>query len=95
MDATAAVPVNWMVMDDCRPDRRVRYFVIEGSNSLASWQTNLTFQPTLFEEGRLPASPKVRVHSGTYEVSRRLYARLLPLIEQHLASHPKVGLSST
>ena len=64
-------------------------------NSLASWQTNLTFQPTLFEEGRLPASPKVRVHSGTYEVSRRLYARLLPLIEQHLASHPKVGLPST
>jgi hypothetical protein len=38
LDATAAVPVNWMVMDDCRPERRVRYFVIEGSNSLASWQ---------------------------------------------------------
>jgi hypothetical protein len=53
-------------------------------------QTNLTFQPTLFEESLLPSSPKVRVHSGTYEVSRRLYARLLPLIEQHLASHPEV-----
>jgi len=51
LDATAAVPVNWMVMDDCRPDRRVRYFVIEGSNSLASWQVHTPSRTPLSRRG--------------------------------------------
>ncbi|KAK3262817.1 hypothetical protein CYMTET_28349 [Cymbomonas tetramitiformis] len=89
--AGGALPVNWMVMDDS--SSRVRYLVIEGSNSVASWQTNLTFQPVPFEEGRAHSS--VRVHRGAYEVAEALYAVLLPLAQEHWASHPEAKVAIT
>ncbi|KAK4476349.1 hypothetical protein RD792_015498, partial [Penstemon davidsonii] len=40
-------PCEWFVCDDS--SIYTRYFVIQGSDSLASWQANLFFEPTKFE----------------------------------------------
>lgn len=40
-------PCEWFVCDD--PTIYTRRFVIQGSDSLASWQANLFFEPTTFE----------------------------------------------
>lgn len=40
-------PCEWFVCDEA--DARTRCFVIQGSDSLASWQANLLFEPTMFE----------------------------------------------
>ena len=40
-------PCQWFVCDEA--DARTRCFVIQGSDSVASWQANLLFEPTTFE----------------------------------------------
>ncbi|KAL9234538.1 hypothetical protein vseg_009397 [Gypsophila vaccaria] len=55
-------PCEWFICDD--PTTHVRYFVIQGSESLASWQANLFFEPTKFEE------TDVLVHRGIYEAAK-------------------------
>jgi hypothetical protein len=46
-----ACPSEWFVCDD--EEQHVRYFVIQGSDSLDHWITNLTFDPVPFEEAGL------------------------------------------
>jgi hypothetical protein len=46
-----ACPSEWFVCDD--EEQAVRYFVIQGSDSLEHWITNLTFDPVPFEEAGL------------------------------------------
>lgn len=73
-------PSEWFVADDERA--RTRYFVIQGSDSLASWKANLAFDPVPFEGTR------VKVHRGVYEASLALYDTLLPYVEE-FAEHNK------
>mmetsp|Transcript_26268 Transcript_26268/g.86246 ORF Transcript_26268/g.86246 Transcript_26268/m.86246 type:complete len:854 (+) Transcript_26268:21-2582(+) len=75
-------PCEWFVVDD--PRTRTRTFVVQGSDSVASWRSNLTFDPMTFEDPELG----INVHRGVYEAAIILYDQLLPLVLQHLASHP-------
>lgn len=47
LQSDAACPSEWFVCDE--EDTHTRYFVIQGSDSLASWQANLLFESSLFE----------------------------------------------
>lgn len=47
LSSTRLSPCEWFVCDDDRS--ATRFFVIQGSESLASWQANLLFEPTQFE----------------------------------------------
>jgi len=47
----AACPSEWFVADDGRT--HTRYFVIQGSDSLDHWKTNLMFEPVVFEDPSL------------------------------------------
>ena len=76
-------PCEWYVADDERTATRV--FVIQGSDSVASWRSNLAFDPVVFEADALHA----KVHRGVYEAACALYDTLQPLIDDHLASHRK------
>ncbi|XP_038973433.1 phospholipase A1 PLIP1, chloroplastic isoform X2 [Phoenix dactylifera] len=69
-------PCEWFVCDD--PSTCTRCFVIQGSDSLASWQANLFFEPTKFEE------TEVQVHRGIYEAAKGIYEQFMPEIEEHL-----------
>nr|CAD1834150.1 unnamed protein product [Ananas comosus var. bracteatus] len=55
-------PCEWFVCDE--PATHTRCFVIQGSDSLASWQANLLFEPTKFENTGVP------VHRGIYEAAK-------------------------
>jgi hypothetical protein len=81
-------PTEWFIADD--PATHTRYFVIQGSDNVDHWRVNLTFDPVPFEDAALG----VRVHRGVYEAATALYHRFLPLVQDHLASHPfaQVGL---
>ena len=59
------------------------WVVVEGSTSLASWQTNFTFQPTTFEDAALD----VRVHRGSYAAACDIYARVEDVVRRHVATH--------
>ncbi|XP_040377953.1 phospholipase A1 PLIP1, chloroplastic-like [Oryza brachyantha] len=72
-------PCEWFVCDEA--DARTRCFVIQGSDSLASWQANLLFEPTVFE------GTGVLVHRGIYEAAKGIYEQLMPEIAAHLAAH--------
>ncbi|XP_074263390.1 phospholipase A1 PLIP1, chloroplastic [Silene latifolia] len=72
-------PCEWFICDD--PATRIRYFVIQGSESLASWQANLFFEPTKFEE------TDALVHRGIYEAAKGIYKQFLPEIENHIRTH--------
>ncbi|GAB2291092.1 hypothetical protein Dimus_025347 [Dionaea muscipula] len=72
-------PCEWFICDD--PGTRTRYFVIQGSDSLASWQANLLFEPTEFE------GTEMVVHRGMYEAAKGIYEQFLPEIQQHLNAH--------
>ncbi|GAB2217444.1 hypothetical protein Droror1_Dr00000635 [Drosera rotundifolia] len=72
-------PCEWFICDD--PKTRIRYFVIQGSDSLASWQANLLFEPTEFE------GTEMVVHRGMYEAAKGIYEQFLPEIQQHLEAH--------
>ncbi|KAJ7267046.1 hypothetical protein O6H91_Y401500 [Diphasiastrum complanatum] len=78
-------PCEWFCCDD--KATRTRYFVIQGSESFASWQTNLTFDPVQFEDASLGAL----VHRGIYEAAKGLYRQLLPDILEHLQKHGSLG----
>ena len=70
-------PVNYCVAcDDATGDLWV---VIEGSTSLASWQTNLTFQPVVFENAALD----VRVHRGSYDAANLIYDAVECAVREH------------
>ncbi|XP_020584664.1 uncharacterized protein LOC110027531 [Phalaenopsis equestris] len=72
-------PCEWFVCDE--PSTCTRCFVIQGSDSLASWQANLFFEPTKFEE------TEALVHRGIYEAAKGIYLKLLPDIQSHLLTH--------
>ncbi|KAJ8466951.1 hypothetical protein OPV22_029503 [Ensete ventricosum] len=72
-------PCEWFVCDD--DSTCTRCFVIQGSDSLASWQANLFFEPTKFEE------MEVLVHRGIYEAAKGIYEQFLPEIKEHLSRH--------
>ncbi|KAK4748411.1 hypothetical protein SAY87_014997 [Trapa incisa] len=69
-------PCEWFVCDDY--STYTRHFVIQGSDSLASWQANLLFEPTKFE------GTEGLVHRGIYEVAKGLYDQFLPEIIRHM-----------
>ncbi|KAK3164792.1 hypothetical protein QOZ80_1AG0024770 [Eleusine coracana subsp. coracana] len=76
----ASSPCEWFACDE--PDgARTRCLVIQGSDSLASWQANLLFEPTEFE------STGVLVHRGIYEAAKGIYEQVMPEIEAHVAAH--------
>ncbi|WOL03172.1 hypothetical protein Cni_G11892 [Canna indica] len=69
-------PCEWFVCDN--ESSCTRCFVIQGSDSLASWQANLFFEPTKFE------TMEVLVHRGIYEAAKGIYEQFLPEIQEHL-----------
>ncbi|OMO64289.1 Lipase, class 3 [Corchorus capsularis] len=72
-------PCEWFVCDDL--STYTRCFVIQGSDSLASWQANLFFEPTKFE------GTDVLVHRGIYEAAKGIYEQFMPEIMDHLNRH--------
>lgn len=69
-------PCEWFICDD--KSTCTRLFVIQGSDSLASWQANLFFEPIEFE------GSEVFVHRGIYEAAKGIYEQILPEIHAHL-----------
>ncbi|KAJ7962551.1 Lipase [Quillaja saponaria] len=69
-------PCEWFVCDES--STYTRCFVIQGSDSLASWQANLFFEPTKFE------GTDVLVHRGIYEAAKGIYEQFMPEIMNHL-----------
>ncbi|KAL3829745.1 hypothetical protein ACJIZ3_018547 [Penstemon smallii] len=69
-------PCEWFICDDS--SIYTRSFIIQGSDSLASWQANLFFEPTKFE------GTYVLVHRGIYEAAKGIYDQFMPEIQQHL-----------
>lgn len=72
-------PCEWFVCDN--PNTFTRCFVIQGSDSLASWQANLFFEPTKFE------GLDVLVHRGIYEAAKGIYEQFMPEIQSHLQKY--------
>ena len=64
----------------------MRYIVIQGSQTLAHWKTNMSFDPVPFE-GCLDVS----AHRGFYESAMEMYDIVRPTVLEHLNSPPKVG----
>ncbi|KAL5135737.1 DNA-directed RNA polymerase III subunit RPC8 [Glycine soja] len=79
LNSTSSSPCEWFVCDDDQTS--TRYFVIQGSESFASWQANLLFEPVQFE------GLDVHVHRGIYEAAKGTYQQMLPEIRAHLKSH--------
>ncbi|XP_075483754.1 phospholipase A1 PLIP2, chloroplastic-like isoform X1 [Primulina tabacum] len=79
LNSTRVSPCEWFVCDDDRSATRL--FVIQGSESMASWQANLLFEPIHFE------GLDVLVHRGIYEAAKGMYDQMLPEIQAHLKSH--------
>ncbi|XP_071697963.1 phospholipase A1 PLIP2, chloroplastic-like [Rutidosis leptorrhynchoides] len=69
-------PCEWFICDD--DVSMTRYFVIQGSESLASWQANLLFEPIQFE------GLDVIVHRGIYEAAKGIYEQMLPEVHAHV-----------
>lgn len=69
-------PCEWFICDDFTT--YTRCFVIQGSDSLASWKANLFFEPCKFEE------MDVLVHRGIYEAAKGIYDQFMPEIMEHL-----------
>ncbi|KAG9152111.1 hypothetical protein Leryth_017680 [Lithospermum erythrorhizon] len=69
-------PCEWFICDDS--NIYTRCFVIQGSDSLASWQANLFFEPTNFE------GTDVLVHRGIYEAAKGIYEQFMPEIMEHI-----------
>lgn len=74
-------PCEWFVCDDDKSG--TRFFFIQGSDSLASWQANLLFEPVPFEHFDVP------VHRGIYEAAKGIYEQMLPEVHAHLNSRGK------
>jgi hypothetical protein len=82
-------PSEWFVCDD--EASSTRYFVIQGSDSLDHWKTNLMFEPVVFEDAGLG----VKVHRGAYEAAQALYERFLPLVQEQVDSDPCARVAFT
>ncbi|KAJ4838652.1 hypothetical protein Tsubulata_004245 [Turnera subulata] len=80
LNSTRSSPCEWYICDD---DQGTRFFVIQGSETLASWQANLLFEPVEFE------GLDVLVHRGIYEAAKGMYEQMLPEVRAHLKSHGK------
>ncbi|KAM6541483.1 hypothetical protein CsatB_005930 [Cannabis sativa] len=78
LNSSHSSPCEWFVCDDDQSG--TRFFVIQGSESLASWQANLLFEPVRFE------GLDVLVHRGIYEAAKGLYEQMLPEVLAHLKS---------
>ncbi|KAA8549100.1 hypothetical protein F0562_000784 [Nyssa sinensis] len=78
LNSTRLSPCEWFISDDDQSG--TRFFVIQGSESLASWQANLLFEPVQFEE------LDVLVHRGIYEAAKGIYGQMLPEVHAHLKS---------
>ncbi|GBF97105.1 triacylglycerol lipase [Raphidocelis subcapitata] len=87
--STAACPSEWFVADD--GVTHTRLFVIQGSDSLDHWRTNLAFEPVVFEDPSLG----IRVHRGAYEAACALYDRFLPLVQEQAHSHALARVAFT
>ncbi|GLJ09047.1 hypothetical protein SUGI_0100740 [Cryptomeria japonica] len=72
-------PCEWFVCDE--ESTHTRLFVIQGSESFASWQANLFFESIQFE------GLGVLVHRGIYEAAKGIYEQMLPEIHSHLKTH--------
>ncbi|KAL1543982.1 phospholipase A1 PLIP2, chloroplastic-like isoform X1 [Salvia divinorum] len=79
LNSTKYSPCEWFVCDD--DQNATRFFIIQGSESLASWKANLLFEPIQFE------GLDVLVHRGIYEAAKGIYEQMLPEIREHLNSH--------
>ncbi|WJZ90443.1 hypothetical protein VitviT2T_009586 [Vitis vinifera] len=76
LNSVLTTPCEWFICDDDRTG--TRFFVIQGSESLASWQANLLFEPISFEGLDVP------VHRGIYEAAKGIYEQMLPEVLSHL-----------
>ncbi|KAF9687907.1 hypothetical protein SADUNF_Sadunf02G0142000 [Salix dunnii] len=76
-----SAPCEWFVCDDI--STYTRCFVIQGSDSLASWQANLLFEPAKFE------GSDVLVHRGIYKAAKGIYDQFMPEIMEHLNKYGK------
>ncbi|KAG0572269.1 hypothetical protein KC19_VG080500 [Ceratodon purpureus] len=74
-------PCEWFICDD--ELSKIRNVSIQGSDSVASWQTNLLFEPTWFEHPKFG----VMVHRGIYEAARALYGEVLPRVLEHVQKY--------
>ncbi|XP_077218872.1 phospholipase A1 PLIP2, chloroplastic-like [Tasmannia lanceolata] len=79
LNSAHSSPCKWFICDD--DSSGTRFFVIQGSESLASWQANLLFEPIQFE------GLDVLVHRGIYEAAKGIYEQMLPEVQAHLKSH--------
>lgn len=79
LNSIRSSPCDWFICDDEKTTTRI--FVIQGSESLASWQANFLFEPVQFE------GLDVLVHRGIYEIARGIYEQMLPEIHGHLKSY--------
>ncbi|KAI3869395.1 hypothetical protein MKW92_030314 [Papaver armeniacum] len=70
-------PCEWFICDD--PSTFTRCFIIQGSDSLASWQANLFFEPTKFE--------MFWFTRGIYEATKGIYEQFMPEILNHLRTY--------
>ncbi|KAL1221528.1 Phospholipase A1 PLIP2 [Cardamine amara subsp. amara] len=79
LKSTISSPCDWFICDD--DQSRTRFVVIQGSESLASWQANLLFEPVEFEGlGAI-------VHRGIYEAAKGMYEQMLPEVKAHIKTH--------
>ncbi|KAJ4968072.1 hypothetical protein NE237_014773 [Protea cynaroides] len=78
LNSAHSSPCEWFICDDDQSG--TRFFVIQGSESLASWQANLLFEPIQFEGLDVP------VHRGIYEAAKGIYEQMLPEVHAHLKS---------
>ncbi|KAH9608871.1 hypothetical protein KSS87_002360 [Heliosperma pusillum] len=79
LSSISSSPCEWFVCDDEKS--ATRFFVIQGSETLASWQANLLFEPTQFE------GLGVFVHRGIYEAAKGMYQQMLPEVQAYMNTH--------
>lgn len=82
-------PSEWFVCD--HGPSNTRYFVIQGSDSLDHWKTNLMFEPVVFEDPEMG----IKVHRGAYEAALALYDRFLPLVQELADTDPNARVCFT
>ncbi|KAK7392254.1 hypothetical protein VNO78_20686 [Psophocarpus tetragonolobus] len=78
LNSAHSTPCEWFLCDDDQSG--TRHFVIQGSETMASWQANLLFEPIKFE------GLDVLVHRGIYEAAKGMYQQMLPEVHAHIKS---------
>lgn len=79
LNSISSSPCEWYICDDDK--NATRFFVIQGSETLASWQANLLFEPVQFE------GLDVLVHRGIYEAAKGMYLQMLPEVHAYMKTH--------